>query len=275
MSRYSPYNYLDVGVADGLATVTLNRPERDNAFDEADHRELASIANDLAADDDVRAVLVIAAGKVFSAGGMPDFIERLINDQKLREDSHREIRQEIHSLVELEKPVVTAVTGPAHGAALALAMLSDIIIVERHVRFRDPHVLLGLAAGDNSVLTWPAAMGVIKAKRYLLTGDSLTADEAERLGLVTEVVDEGCGIDRARTYAERFAAGPFDAIRFTKRALNQWLRLNLPAFDESLSLEMLTLTSGLASEALRRLREGEPSLLPRDHKPGLEGDRQK
>jgi enoyl-CoA hydratase len=266
MNRYSKYEYLSISVVGGLASVTINRPDRDNAFDDAGHNELASIVTDLEADDEVKAVLVTAAGPVFSAGGLPEYIEGLIDDPVRRERAHAELRREMHSLVDFDKPIVTAITGPANGAALTLALLSDIVIVEKHVRFRDPHVLLGMVAGDNAVVAWTGSVGIIKAKRYLLTGDSFSAEEAERLGLITEVVDEGSGIARAKIYAERLAAGPSEAIRYTKRALNQRLRMALPAYDEGLALQMLTLMSGLPREALLRLREGGVPLMPRDRK---------
>jgi enoyl-CoA hydratase len=258
------YSYLQVRCENGLAVVTLNRPERQNTFFEPDHTEMSRIIGDLAADDAVRAVLVKAAGPVFSAGGAPEYIELLIDNPVNRARAHEEIRHEIHSLVSLDKPLVVAVTGPANGAALAIAMLADVVIVERHVRFREPHVLLGLAAGDHAILAWPTAMGLIKAKRYLLTGDSLSADQAESLGLISEVVDEGEGIRRATVYAERFAAAPQEAVRSTKRALQDMLRRRLAAFDLSLGVEILSLTSGMTRESLRRLVAGEPGLMSRD-----------
>jgi enoyl-CoA hydratase len=264
-SRYAAaYSYLRVECEEGLAVVTLNRPERQNTFFEPDHGELSRIIGDLAADADVRAILVQAAGPVFSAGGAPEYIESLIDDQAKRARAHDEIRHEIHSLVSLDKPLVAAVTGSANGAALAIAMLADVVVAERHVRFREPHVLLGLAAGDHAVLAWPVAMGLVKAKRYLLTGDSLSAEEAETLGLVSEVVAEGDGIRRARVYAERFAAAPVEPVRATKRALQDVLRRRLAAFDLSLGVEILSLTSGTTREALRRLAAGEPGLMTRD-----------
>lgn len=264
---YGTYRYLRVEVDDGVASVTIDRPDRDNAFDAADHRELSTIVGDLALDESVRSILLTAAGPVFSAGGLPDYIRSLIDDPVERERAQDEVRREVHALVDLDKPLVVAVAGPANGAALAMAMLADVIVVERQVRFREPHVLLGLAAGDHAVLAWPASMGLVKAKRYLLTGDSLTAEEAERLGLVTEVVEEGEAAARARTYAARLAAGPAPAIRYTKRALNDRLRAHLSSFDQSLAAEFVTLTSGLPAEALRRIEAREPGLMPGDRRP--------
>jgi enoyl-CoA hydratase len=264
MSRYGKYEYLRITVADGLATVMINRPDRDNAFDAAGHHELSTIIDDLAADDDVNAVLLGAEGAVFSAGGLPTYVKDLLSDPAVRERAYSEILHEVHAMVDFDKPVVAAINGTANGAALSLALLADVIITERQVKFRDSHVLIGLVAGDNAVLTWPASVSLIKAKRYLLTGDSLSAAEAERLGLVTEVVDQGQALARARVYAERFATGPAQAIRYTKRALNTHLREALPAFDYSLSLLMLTFTSDVPHEALRRLERGEPALFPRD-----------
>jgi len=113
------------------------------------------------------------------------------------------------------------------------------------------------------VLIWPLAMGLLRAKRYLLTGDALSAEEAQRLGLVSEVVDPGASFERAMVYARRFAAGPRQALRHTKRALNQWMRLGMSAFDLSWAGESLTLASPEAREAREALARGEPAL-PRD-----------
>lgn len=264
---YSDLGYLQVVVEEGVADVVLNRPEKRNAFTAEGHRELSEIFGRLGADDSVRSILLSGAGDTFSVG--PDW--RLLSalskpdEQALRRQIMDETITLVHAAVELDKPVVCAINGLAFGMALAVALLSDIIIIERHVSIREGHVLAGLAAGDGGALMWPLSMGLIKAKRYLLTSDVLTAEDAERLGLVTEVVDRGGSVERGREFAARFAAGPQQAIRSTKRALNQWMRSALTtSFDLSWALELLTMGTPEAAEAADSLGRGQPGPMPPD-----------
>jgi enoyl-CoA hydratase len=130
-------------------------------------------------------------------------------------------------------------------------LLADVVIAEEHVELFDGHVPAGAAAGDGGVLIWPLAMGLLRAKWHLLTGESITAQQAHGLGLVTEVVEKGASLQRAMTIAGRLGAQPQDAVRHTKRALNRWLEVGLPAYDLSWAGEILTATS---PEAYRRLK---------------------
>jgi enoyl-CoA hydratase len=166
--------------------------------------------------------------------------------------------------IEFEKPLVTAVNGTVKGGPLVTALLSDIVIAERHVVFSDPHVTMAVAAGDGGVLAWPMAMGLLRAKRYLMTGDAITAEQAQELGLVTEVVEEGASLERAMVFARRFAEGPRHALRYTKRALNQWYRIGMPAFDVSWQGEILTAIFSDAQEGWAGVTRGGRGVLPVD-----------
>jgi enoyl-CoA hydratase len=264
---YEDLGYLTVTVADGIAHVTLDRPEKRNAFTAEGHKELSEIYGRLAADDTVRSVLLTGAGDTFSVGPDWALLSALSqpDESSLRQRIMDETINLVHAAVELDKPVVCAINGLAYGMALAVALLSDIIVIERHVSIREGHVLAGLAAGDGGALVWPLAMGLTKAKRYLLTSDVLTADEAERLGIVSEVVERGQSKDRALEFAARFAAGPQLAIRSTKRALNQWLRSALTTtFDYSWALELLTMGTPEAAAAAEALGRGAPGPMPAD-----------
>ena len=264
MTAYDDLRFLDVEIDRGVAVVRLDGPEAGNAISFEGHVEMSTILPRLSRDDRVDAVLLTGAGDAFCVGptaefmdriaqGDPGFVARLLADVRLLVQGH----------VELEKPVVSALNGPAGGGPLAFALLADVVIAERHVALSDMHVAAAVAAGDGGVLIWPLAMGLLRAKRYLLTGDPLSAEEAQRLGLVTEVVDPGRSFERAMVYARRFAAGPRQALRHTKRALNQWMRLGMPAFDLSWAGEILTVATPEAREASQALARGEP-VLPRD-----------
>ena len=255
MSGYSDFAFLRVEVDDHVACVTLDDPQRRNAFDSRGHFEMSALFPRLATDDAVRSVIVTGAGEWFSVGPRPERLAEIMgDDDAVRAQAMREVRDLVLGALACDKPVVCALNGVANGTALTFALLSDVVIAERQVLLRDAHVPLGLTAGDGGVLTWPAALGTLKAKRYLLTGDPLSADEAERLGLVTEVVEQGESLGRARFYARRWAQAPQEALRTTKRALNQTLLETFGrAFEFGLEAEERTLGSADARAAVYRM----------------------
>src|SRR5262249_50077800 len=143
------------------------------------------------------------------------------------------------NMLGFEKPIVSAINGAAVGAGLAVALLADISIAAEEARITDGHVRLGVAAGDHAVILWPLLCGIAKAKYYLMTADFLDGKEAERIGLVSLAVPRSQLMEKAVAVAEKLARGSAPAIRYTKRALNNWLRISQPAFDASLAFEML------------------------------------
>jgi enoyl-CoA hydratase len=152
--------------------------------------------------------------------------------------------------------VISAINGVAVGAGLAVALLADISIASDKARFTDGHVRLGVAAGDHAALIWPMLIGMAKAKYYLLTCEFLDGTEAERIGLVSQVVPHDELMDKAMDVARRLAVGSQQALRYTKRSLNQWLRqAEHTAFDYSLSLEMLGFFGEDVQEGLDSVRE--------------------
>ncbi len=159
-------------------------------------------------------------------------------------------------MINLDKPVVSAINGVAVGAGLAVALMADISIASENARITDGHIRLGVAAGDHAALIWPLLCGMAKAKYYLLTGDFLDGKEAERIGLVSMVVPPEKLMSTAMEVAQKLATGPQPAIRWTKRALNQWLRMaGHTAFDYSLALEMMGFFGDDIKEGLQSLRE--------------------
>jgi enoyl-CoA hydratase len=152
----------------------------------------------------------------------------------------QEVREMVVNAVNFSKPTVCAMNGSAMGGPLAFALLNDFVIAERDVVFSDLHVPHGVAAGDGGVLIWPLTVGIMRARKALLLGESFDAETAERLGLISEVVDTGKSYERALEYVAKLAAMPRDALRHTKHALNEWLRMALPAFDLSWAGEIMT-----------------------------------
>jgi enoyl-CoA hydratase len=247
---YSRYTFLRTEVRDHIAHVVLSRPEKANACRRQEHAEFATILRDLAVDDDVRVVLISSTGRSFSVGADYDYMEELVSDRHALAELQVQASELVHAHIDLDKPVVCAMQGAATGSGLMFGLLSDIVVADRDARIADGHVTIALAAGDGGAMIWPLAMGLVRAKRHLLTGDWITAEQAERYGLIAEVVDNGQCLARATEYAERFVAMPQLALRFTKRALNQWMRHGAQvAFDFSLALEVQTFA--LAGDEVR------------------------
>jgi enoyl-CoA hydratase len=224
----------------GVLRMTLHRPERLNAAHEPMHTELARVWTDIHRDPDTRAVVVTGAGSAFSAGGDLGMVQRLAGNYPAVIAMLQETQELVHNMVDCDTPIVSAINGTAVGAGLVVALLADVSIAAEGVRVTDGHLRLGVAAGDHAAIVWPLLCGMAKAKYYLLTADFIDAAEAERIGLVSLCVPPDELMDRAVEVATRLATGPQHAVRLTKRALNNWLRLAGPTFDASAAYEMLT-----------------------------------
>ena len=242
----------------GVTEVVLNNPERLNSVDVAGHRELTAIWSDLDADPETKVILLRAEGRAFSAGGDFSLIEAMMNDSAVHRRTLREARDLVRNLIECSKPIVSVINGVAVGAGLAAALLADIPIAGRSARILDGHTTLGVAAGDHAVLIWPLLVGMAKAKYHLLTNEPIDGTEAERLGLVAKVVDDDQLLEEARRIAGRLAAGPAEALSWTKHTLNHWLRAAYPAFDASVAYEFLGFLGPDPREGLAAVREKRP-----------------
>ena len=262
MIDYSTYQHLLVHKQDSIALLTMNRPAVYNATNGRLHYELGHIWLDIAEDPEVRVAVITGAGQAFSAGGDLEMIESFLGDPGAIASTMKEASDLVYNIINLEKPVISAINGIAVGAGLAVALMADISIASETARFTDGHMRLGVGAGDHSVIIWPLLCGMARAKRYLLTADFLDAQEAERIGLVSMVVPHDQLMPTAMEMARKLASGPQPAIRWTKRALNQWLRVMGPAFDYSLATEMMSFFGSDVREGLQALREKRPPNFP-------------
>jgi enoyl-CoA hydratase len=254
--RYSHYTSLTFDrPVQHVLRVTLNRPDRLNALDEVGHRELTYVWRDIDADPTVSAVLLCGAGKAFSAGGDFSMIEGMVADFDKRCRVWREARDLVYNIINCSKPIVSAIQGPAVGAGFVAAMLADISIAAKTARISDGHTRLGVAAGDHAVILWPLLCGMAKAKYYLLLCEPLTGEKAEEIGLVSMAVEEAELSETALGVATRLAEGAPSAIRWTKYALNNWLRMAGPAFDASTALEFLGFGGPEVKEGLASYQE--------------------
>lgn len=221
---------------DGVLRITFDAPGLNSVGPDA-HREIADIWLTVDRDPDVQVAILQGAGKGFSSGGSFDLIEGMIDDYAIRTRVMREARDLVWNVINCSKPIVSAMHGPAVGAGLVAGMLADVSIVGRNARIIDGHTRLGVAAGDHAAICWPLLCGMAKAKYYLLTCDTLTGEEAERIGLVSLCVDDDQVHDKALEVADRLMTVSPSAVRWTKHTLNHWYRAAGPAFDASLALE--------------------------------------
>ena len=242
----------------GVLRIVLDRPDRLNAVDAAMHRDLSKVWLTIDQDPEVRAVIVRGAGDAFSSGGDLDLVEAMTEDFAPRIQVLREARDLVYNLVNCAKPVVSAMAGPAVGAGLVVGLLADVSIAARTARIIDGHTRLGVAAGDHAAIVWPLLCGLAKAKYHLLLCEPVSGEEAERIGLVSLCVDDEKLHDTAIEVASKLAAGSPSAIRWTKYALNNWLRLAGPTFDTSLALEFMGFAGPDVREGIASLRAKRP-----------------
>ncbi|WP_405541697.1 enoyl-CoA hydratase/isomerase family protein [Streptomyces phaeochromogenes] len=200
--------------------IELNRPDQLNAMSEELHSGLASVWDTLADDPEARVVVLTGRGRAFSAGGNFDIMTRVQRDRAFRERNVDEARQIITGMVRCPLPVIAAVNGPAVGLGCSLALLSDLVLIADDAYIADPHVQVGLVAGDGGALVLPLLVGLTRAKELLFLGDRVGAEEAVRLGIANRVAPKDKLLDEAMDLAMRVAALPTRALRETKRAVN-------------------------------------------------------
>jgi enoyl-CoA hydratase len=230
-----PYSFLRIERDGGVATVTFDRPANANRWEPAEEWELSDVVDKLSDAEDVRVVILTGAGETFCCGVNHN------NERCDANDFHRRYTRLFGAWIRFDKPVVVALNGTALGVGLSLALLGDIIIADRQVHFHDAHITAGAISATGSFL-WPQAVGLIKAKQYILTGTPITAEEAARIGLISEMVETGECLNRARVLAAQLATARPSAVQGTKRALNQWLRLATDqVLQPALALEFMAL----------------------------------
>jgi enoyl-CoA hydratase len=268
LARYGGFDALQFEeVDDTILRITLSTPGKLNAVGREMHTQLAAVWDVIDLDPDVNAAIVRGAGEGFSSGGDLALVEGIADDFATRARLFREARDLVYNVIDCSKPIVSAVHGPAVGAGLVVALLADISIAARSARIVDGHTRLGVAAGDHAAIVWPLLCGLAKAKYHLLLCEPLTGEEAERIGLVSMCVDDGELEAASLRVARKLAQGSKTAVRWTKYALNNWLRVAGPAFDASLAMEFLGFTGPDVREGLASLREKRE---PRFEGPGSE-----
>ena len=248
---------LSLTIEGSIAEITLTRPELLNRFDFELHQDFTEVLLELRGLADLRAVVLASTGKCFSAGGDFELMLAGRADIATRTRMIDEGRLMFRLLADVPLPVVVALQGDAIGLGATVVLACDAVVASRTASIADPHVAIGLVAGDGGCVVWPAAAGLLRAKRYLLTGDRLKAEDAWAMGLVTDLVDgPDDALPAARALAARMAALPPLAVQGTKRALNRLMQQRAgEVLDLSFALEGMSMASDDLAEAIAAFKE--------------------
>lgn len=254
--RFEDYQCIRLSRQERVLTIALNRPEQRNAVNGRLHTELSRVFTDAQRDPDSDVVVLTGTGSAFCAGGDIEWMQSHVERPDEFDRMAREGKDIVFSQLDLEKPLICRMNGHATGLGASLALFCDIVIAAEDAKIGDPHVSVGLVAGDGGAFIWPQLAGYAKAKKYLFTGELLTAAEAERIGLITEVVGRAQLDATVDALAQRIAAGATKAIRWTKIATNLPLRALVHAhFDAGIAYECLSNRSADHAEAVRAFVE--------------------
>ncbi|WP_313805956.1 enoyl-CoA hydratase-related protein [Sphingobium sp.] len=255
--NFDHYKLLDFSRDGRVLTIIMNRPELLNAVNHELHEEMARVFFDAADDPESDVIILTGAGRAFSAGGDFEWLDKQVKGDRIPfVHEARTMRRIVMGLLDCPKPVIAKVNGDAMGFGASVALLCDVVIAANEARFADPHVKLGLVAGDGGALIWPQLIGFAKAKHYLLTGDPINAVDAERCNLISFAVaaEELDGF--VSQYAAKLARGAQSAIRYTKSVTNIALRqLFSSVFEAGVAYEGLTTYTADFGEAVRAVQE--------------------
>jgi enoyl-CoA hydratase len=262
--RYARYTRLKFDrPAERVLRITLSSPLKMGAMDAAMHREVSEIWADVDADDSVSAVIITGEGKTFSAGGDLNHERKVVDDFQLRMQAMSEAKRLVMGMLECRKPIVGAARGWAVGAGLACLILADISIASKDAKFSDGHLKIGVAAGDHATIVWPLLCGMAKAKYFLLTAETFTGEEAERMNLISLALPDEEVEERAVKIATGLANSAPAAVRWTKTMLNHWVKQAAPIFDASLALEFMGMGGPEGREGIDAfLQKRKPSFNP-------------
>jgi enoyl-CoA hydratase len=257
---YSRYRSLKLSMNDGIMTVMLSNPGRKNAVTKRMTDELAAIWDDLLVDPDVKVIILTGEGTDFCSGAdVGQLADAATQSEKPVSQVNRCTRygrKHVMEILDCEKPVIAKVRGVAYGMGLSMALACDMVFVSENARLCDSHVKVGLVAGDGGVLLWPLAVGIHRAKEYLMTGEPLTGKRAEEIGLINRCLPDGELDQHVQTMAEKLASLPPHAVNYTKASLNLVLKqLAATAFETSLAYEIYTMKMDDVAEATKAFVE--------------------
>ena len=242
-----------------LLVVTLNRPEALNAVDAVMHGELPEAIAFAAADPGSDVILLTGAGRAFSAGGDLAHMAHNAANPHLFDAEARQAKRIVFAMLDCEKPVVCRMNGHAVGLGATLALLCDVVFAVDTAKIGDPHVGVGLVAGDGGAVLWAARIGQARAKEYLLSGELLSAQKAAAIGLINHTLPASDLDPAVAAFCAKLLGGATQAIRLTKVLTNLELkRIAAAVMDAGIAYESLTVRSDDHAEAVAALREKRP-----------------
>lgn len=253
---FSKYKTIKFERRGKVLEVALNRPDKLNAVDEQMHGELACLFADISNDAGSDIIVLTGAGRAFSAGGDIDWMQKMIDIPNSFEKTAREAKQIINSLLDCQKPIIAKINGHATGLGATIALFCDVIFASETAKIGDPHVSIGLVAGDGGAVIWPQLIGYARAKEYLLTGDLIPASEAARIGLINHAVPVNDLDAKVQEFADRLAAGATKSISWTKVSVNIGLKqLVQSVMETSLAYEAMSSRTADHQEAINAFRD--------------------
>lgn len=243
-------------------TLTLTGANPVNAVDGAMHHDLARVFFDAQDDPESDLVILTGAGRAFCAGGDTAWFRIQIEQPETFRAIGPEAKRIITSLLDLEKPILCRLNGAAAGLGATLALLCDVVIASEAAIIGDPHVKVGLVAGDGGAVIWPQLIGFARAKELLMTGDLLTARQALDIGLVNHVVSAAELDAKVAEVAGKILANPRWAVRWTKTIANIPLRtIAAQINDAAMGYEMLSNMTQDRREAVAAFLEKRAAIL--------------
>jgi enoyl-CoA hydratase len=238
-----------------LLTITLNRPDALNGFDEQMHKDLVEVLQFVAEDTESDVLVLTGAGRAFSAGG--DFAymaENAAHPERFDADVQR-AKRIVFAMLDLEKPLICRLNGHAVGLGATIALLCDVVFAADHAKIGDPHVSIGLVAGDGGAFIWPQRVGYALAKEYLLTGELVPAARAAEIGLINHSVPAAELDGKVDAFCQRLLSGSTNAIKWTKVTVNLELkRIAHAVMDTGIAYEAVTVRSEDHREAVSALQ---------------------
>jgi enoyl-CoA hydratase len=251
-SRYTRFEFAREG---RILTASIAAPGAVNAIDGALHAELAQVFTDLQQDPDSDLIVLTGKGRAFCAGGDFDWFDAQIADPKLFRDIGWEAKRIVTTLLDIEKPVICRLNGAAAGLGATIALMCDVIVAADTAQIGDPHVKVGLVAGDGGAVIWPQLIGYARAKEYLLTGDMIPAPSAAEMGLINHAVPADRLDAKVAEIAGKILGNPRHAVRWSKVVVNQPLKqLAIQSMDASIAYETLSNMTADRAEAVAAFR---------------------
>lgn len=239
-----------------ILTIRINRPQAMNAVDADLHHDLAHVFDDANGDPDSDVLVLTGEGRAFCAGGDAAWLTTMAESPEAFDAIAPEAKRIVFSLLELEKPILCRLNGPAAGLGATIALMCDVVVAAQSARIGDPHVRMGLVAGDGGAVIWPQLVGFARAREYLLTGRMIGAAEAERIGLINHSVPDDQLDAKVDALADELAGGATQAIRWTKVVTNMPLvKLAHELMDPAVAYEMASNRTWDHREAVRAFVE--------------------